>query len=445
MQSTPIPRRPISWRPTPGPAPTALIASALIAALVAPASGQQAALRDSVASAPLTRLAAAVERGRDGAADDFWRSARERGTPLVEPAPEAGHSVVTFVYRGGPGVEGVRLESNLSALLIQGVTTDFDSLGGMERMPGTDVWQLSFRLRNDIRVPYRFEVRAADSTRSELDPLNPSVWEPEREGLAASILELPGAPPQPWRAFSESDRGDWDQWRFEEGPDSGRIVYIYKPESWDPERPEPYPVLVGLGAFSHGIGMRVDRVVDHLIDAGRLEPTVVVLPDLGPASAATGYRSTTDFVADRLLPGLRSDYNLAEEPERVVLSGTSRRGMAASLVALRRPDAVGNVLSLSGSYYWKPADRVEYEWAAYLYARRPRQPVRFYLTAGELETVVTPGNAGHYMVATNRRFRDVLLARGYRVTYTEFNGVHSELSWQDELARGLAHLVGPGG
>lgn len=46
--------------------------------------------------------------------------------------------------------------------------------------------------------------------------------------------------------------------------------------------------------------------------------------------------------------------------EREVVSGTSRRGMIASLVALRRPDVVQRVISLSGSYYWKPADEPQY-------------------------------------------------------------------------------------
>jgi enterochelin esterase-like enzyme len=39
--------------------------------------------------------------------------------------------------------------------------------------------------------------------------------------------------------------------------------------------------------------------------------------------------------------------------------------------------------------------------------------------------------------------RDVLQARGYMVEYIEFNGVHSELNWQDWLADGLIRLVGP--
>lgn len=414
-----------------------------LAALAAPTPAQQAGPDGAPPSPTLTGLGVALERGDQDGLSAFWTRVERRGTPLVEGGGQAGHSLVTFLHRGGPDVEAVRLDSNVNALLIDGVAPDFGALGAMERLTDSDVWFLTFRLRNDVRVPYGFEVtRAGAEPERVLDPLNDAVWEPERSGLAASILELPGAPAQPWRAFSESDEGDWDAHTFEEGPDSGRTVYVYKPRAWEPERAGAYPALVGLGAFGHGIGMRVDRLVDHLIEVGRIPPLVVALADLEPGSDATAYRATTDFVADRFLPWLRERYGVTDDPERVVVSGTSRRGMVASLVAFRRPDAAGNVISLSGSYYWRPEGAREYEWVPRLYARGGPRPVRFYLTAGELETVVTPGNAGHYMVATNRRFRDVLRASGYALTYTEFNGVHSELSWQDGLAEGLALLLG---
>jgi enterochelin esterase family protein len=130
--------------------------------------------------------------------------------------------------------------------------------------------------------------------------------------------------------------------------------------------------------------------------------------------------------------------------EDVVVSGTSRRGLVAALMALRNPEMIGNVLSLSGSYYWKPHDEGAWVWLAREFAAAERRPVRFYVAAGELETFVNPGNHGHYLVGTNRHVRDVLRARGYDLTYVEFNGVHSELNWQDWLADGLVHLLGRG-
>lgn len=183
-------------------------------------------------------------------------------------------------------------------------------------------------------------------------------------------------------------------------------------------------------------------MVDHLIGTGRLPTVVVVLVDLTRADEASRYGTVADFLLEDLLPHIRAQYGVTTDPSAVVLSGTSRRGMVASLLALEHPESFGNVLSLSGSYYWRPGDEAEFEWLVRRYARAEPRPTRFYMAVGELETFLTPNTHGHYMLATNRHMRDVLRASGQDLRYVEFNGVHSELNWQDWLADGLVHLLG---
>jgi enterochelin esterase-like enzyme len=48
------------------------------------------------------------------------------------------------------------------------------------------------------------------------------------------------------------------------------------------------------------------------------------------------------------------------------------------------------------------------------------------------------------MVVENRRIRDVLLAKGYEVTYSEYNGGHDMVCWRGSLADGLIALAGKG-
>lgn len=420
---------------------TAGTTAALAGVLAAAVSAQQEAVEGATASPTLSTLAQRVSGGDSGSVATFWAAVERSGAPLVEPdAERAGHSIVTFVARTGPDVHRVRLASNLTALMVDGSFPSPDSLGWLRRLEGTDVWYLSFRLRNDVRVPYRLEIHRRDrAAEVAVDPLNRETWEPGVDGLRASILELPGAAPQPWRnASGEEGAGDWDELTDEA---TGRSVYVYRPVAWDSTRAAPYPVLIGLGAFGHGIGMRVDRMVDELIEAGRLPPLVVALVDLTAADEAARYGSTADFLLGELLPHVRTRYRVSADPSNVVVSGTSRRGVVAALLALEHPESFGNVLSLSGSYYWRPEGESEFEWIPRRFAEGDVRPVRFHLAAGELETFVSPGNRGHYLVATNRHMRDVLRARGYDLEYVEFNGVHSELNWADALAAGLVRLV----
>lgn len=427
------------------PALAGLLATML--ALVTPGAvrAQQGPVEGLEASPTLSVWADRLAAGDAAAEAEFWRMAEDASIPLVEQdSAHPGYSIVTFLARGASDVDRMRIHSNLTALLVAGSFPPPDSLGWMKRMGGTDVWYRSFRFRNDMRVPYRLVTyRGTDAPSVDIDPLNPRVWEPGVDGLRASILELADAPPQPWRNPSgQEGAGDWDELSADDG--SGRSVYVYKPVQWDAERTEPYPLLVGLGAFGHGIGMRVDRMIDELIGAGRLPPMIVALVDLTPEDETTNYAGTAEFILEELLPHLREEYGATTDPRRIVASGTSRRGMVASLLALEHPETFGNVLSLSGSYYWRPADVAAFEWVPMRYALAEPRPVRFYVAAGRLETFVSPGNRGHYLLATNRHMRDVLVARDYDLAYVEFNGVHSELNWQDWLAAGLVHLLGEG-
>lgn len=402
---------------------------------------QQAVVETLEAVPMITEWAPRLETGDSSTISEFWRIVTESGTPLVAPDTSTGYSIVTFVARGGPDTERMRLDSNLTSLLVEDAFLAPSEFGWMSRIEGSDVWHLSLRLRNDLRVPYRLaRYPAGEDAALDIDPLNPRVWEPGVEALRASILELPDAPEQPWRNSSgEEGAGDWDELSADDG--SGRTVYVYKPPQWGAEGQSNFPVLIGLGAFGHGIGMRVDRMVDHLIESSRLPPLIVVLVDLTNEDESTRYQGLGDFLLGELLPYVRDQYRVSAEPGDVVVSGTSRRGMAASLLALRHPETFGNVLSLSGSYYWRPDDE-PFEWLPRRYAFAEPVPVRFYLAAGELETWVSPGNRGHYLLATNRHMRDVLEARGYDLKYVEFNGVHSELNWQDWLADGLVRFLG---
>jgi len=63
-----------------------------------------------------------------------------------------------------------------------------------------------------------------------------------------------------------------------------------------------------------------------------------------------------------------------------------------------------------------------------------RLPIRFYMEVGRFE-------AAGLMLGTNRELRDVLMLKGYTVTYREFNSGHGYLWWRGSLADGLITLL----
>jgi enterochelin esterase family protein len=408
-------------------------------------SADLAAAQGAPTSPTIEELETRSRAGDTGAVRAFWETVAERGAPIVERAGP-GRSVVTFVFRGGGDVTDVRVESGLLALEVQAAAapfgTDFDTLGGMARIPSADVWYRSYVVANDLRLPYVFSVARAGASEParELDPLNPTVYDPHERFRPESVVELPGAPPQPWRGERGEGPGRWHQVRVVSGGDS-TVVYVYTPEAYDPDRTHPYPLFVGLNSYTFGIAMPGDWILEHLIRRGEIEPVVMLLVDAG-GDGSDAYRPAVEFLADDVLPTVRRDFHVAADPHEVAIGGTSRRGLVSGIVAFERPDLVANVIALSGSFYWKPAAATEYEWLAGRVAASASRDVRWFLRAGNLETVVTPGNHGHYMVATNRHMRDVLRARGYDLDYAEFTGVHSDLNWQSALADGLRHFFG---
>lgn len=80
--------------------------------------------------------------------ETFWRELELSGTPLVESiAGEPHYSLVTFLWRGDAGTRNVVVISPLALVDLQEAK--------MHQIPGTDVWYLTYRMRNDARMAYR--------------------------------------------------------------------------------------------------------------------------------------------------------------------------------------------------------------------------------------------------------------------------------------------------
>lgn len=75
--------------------------------------------------------------------------------------------------------------------------------------------------------------------------------------------------------------------------------------------------------------------------------------------------------------------------------------------------------------------------------------MQFYLEAGIYEPLPTTAltvpdpSLDESFTAGNRHFRDVLIAKGYEVTYRETPGAHEAIHWRAAFADGLLTLLQP--
>src|SRR5689334_19042282 len=130
------------------------------------------------------------------ALEEFWASATERGTPLVEPCDDES-ALVTFLWRGEAA----------TTRAWWGVDVP------MSRTPGTDLWHGTQLMPSSLRTIYCLAHDGAEESPADdsgagpthVDAANP--WrllfpadpaDPEDRDSWLSLLELPGAPPEPW-------------------------------------------------------------------------------------------------------------------------------------------------------------------------------------------------------------------------------------------------------
>ncbi|MCR6497892.1 alpha/beta hydrolase-fold protein [Shinella sp. CPCC 101442] len=394
-------------------------------------------------SPTIAGVAETVAAGK--ATDGFWAMVEAQGTPLVE-AGEDGRKIVTFLGRGAQ--RNIRLFGAPSG--------DHEEL---QQLAGSHIWFKSFDVPDGTRLSYQlaFDVpdvpgtardrRIAILATAKADPLNRHPW-PAKASDAYnqdSVLELEGAPPQPWLAENGNPTGTLKTLSIEsEVLGNRRDITIYRPAGFDPARKDTILLFV-FDADQYLERVPVPRMLDNMIAAGAVPPVVAVFvanPDRAArARELPANPAFADFMAVELYPLVVKETGVAVSAARTVLAGSSYGGLAAATVAMRHPEVFGNVLSMSGSFWWSPPGTPEdrREHVAGLIAAGGVLPLRFFLAAGLFETGAH-GTAG--ILDTSRHLRDVLQAKGIPVTYRDYAGGHDYLVWQGVLPDGLIALFG---
>lgn len=352
------------------------------------------------------------------------RRAKKLGAPLIEPTEDPSTLRVTFVC-----------ESE-SKPFLNGDFNDWHDLdGGGSPMPmrklATGVWARQLTFPSDAYVEYCFYV---DGKR-RADPLNPRKSDNGMGGMN-NFFYLPGAQPEPLAERKRgAPRGKITRHVIEAGDyafGGRRAIHLYKP----PVK-SAVPLLMVLDGSDYLRRASICEIVDNLIAQKRIQPIALALVDNGGEAARFLEYACSDahasFLTDWALPFARARLKLVDEPRAHGILGASMGGVMALYTALRAPHIFGKVLSQSGAFSIGDDHTAAFDLVAYdLIEHTPARPLKIYMAVGAMD----------WLLPTNRRMRDALLARGYALTYREFNGGHNYPSWRNDLARGLENLFG---
>ena len=428
-----------------------VVASAMF--LLAFTAGARATPASPPVSPTIATLEQSVKQGKAGAEAEFWTRVQRSGTPLVEPIDgDTANVLFTFVWRGDSATRHV-------ALVNAAVASDAPAEALLAHVAGTNVWYRSYPARADVRFAYELSPNdnlvpfdevtdwGARSATFRRDPFNARVYHATIFGRDVSYAEGPRAPAEEWIAA----RASVPKGRVEQTTLASKIlgttrdVWIYTPAGYDSlsRGSDRLPLLLTFDGGEYVESVPGPTILDNLIAAKRIAPMVAVFvgsPE-GQRDIELGANERhAEFIATELMPWVRTRVRIAASPQRNVVAGSSLGGLAAAFVAHRHPELFGNVLSQSGAFMYSAADDPRAERLTRDIAAAPRREIAFYLEAGIFE-------AGRFMkgvdlLTSNRHLRDTLRAKGYRVTYTEFAGGHSDLNWRSGFPRGLIALIG---
>jgi enterochelin esterase-like enzyme len=208
-----------------------------------------------------------------------------------------------------------------------------------------------------------------------------------------------------------------------------------------PLSPNPAAVVVFLDAEFYVERTMAPAVVRSVRD-NRLIPDVAALfvSHDGQPSRQQDFACSPDyarFIAEDLVAWIQQQYPGVTD---IVIAGLSLSGLAATYIASRYPNVFRSVICQSGSFWW---DRGRFS-DELIAAARPGQ--EYWLCVGSLETDV---NVSH---GPGRLFQEwsqiagctsasaALRAKGYSVSYREYDGGHDFDCWREDLALALPRV-----
>jgi enterochelin esterase family protein len=232
-------------------------------------------------------------------------------------------------------------------------------------------------------------------------------------------------------------------------PGTSRNYWVYVPAQYDGATAACLMVFQDGHAFVNAKGdYRIPYVFDNLIYRREMPVTIAVFINPGhtpeqkeATSSEWGDRTNnrrveynalddkySKLIVDELLPAIRKDYKISDDPNDRAIAGASSGAICAFTVAWHRPDQFRKVISTIGSFTNIMGGHVYPD----LVRQNERKPIRIYLQDGLNDNRGLRGRGPDARYdpnwdwhAQNVKMVAALTERGYDVNYCWGIGTHS--------------------
>lgn len=391
---------------------------------------------------------------------EFLEFLKEKGNPIIEPInDENDNSLVTIFHYAEQPIDNVLIMT----AILPSLTEENIQEHLLHPIYDTNLWYATYKIRNDIKFTYSLFpndpliIDYKDRVKNmRADKFNKNKLTFNRPGT--SIVEIP------YVEMPNCDKNFWTEERVNIARGTitkhefkssyfiePRVVNVYKPYGYS-EDSVPYGFITLTDGHDYINVLKGQQVLDNLIADKKIPPIVAIFID--SIDNRSQELSCNDLfcnsVANELIPWLREELNLSEEPQKAIIGGLSLGGLTATYMGLNYSQVFGNVLCKSGSFWYNPVnvdeknksqvtgEKVECKFNCWMSGQiklSPKLPLKFYMTVGVLE-------GKKAMIKNSLDVKNTLESLGYHVDFEFFKSGHDYLSWGEMLGKGLISLVG---
>ncbi len=381
-------------------------------ALPGPEAGGMGAERFETFAERVASIADSAGRSRE--VDALVSRVRQAGTVMSED------SALTIIYRGAA-----------RHVFVAGDPNGWDpGRDEMKRLPGTDLFFLTWNFDPAARIEYKLVVDSAWI----LDPLNTlraAGGFGENSEVRVPRYRFPGE-----TLPRGVPHGSIDTTSFTgRAPGRRTTVYVYLPQGYR-SGTKTYPVLYVTDGGEYLSRANMNVVLDNLIAQGEIVPLIAVFlePRSDPADPRANTRMSDyalndnfiDALSGDLLPFLLKRYRMLDGPRNTAIMGASMGGLIATYAAFRHPETFGLCAAQSPSYQWGNDTLIT------MIRSGPVKDFRMYLCTGTIRDAERRA----------RIVRDIMREKGYAVTYAEYPESHNWLNWRGRLGEILRTFWG---